>query len=89
MDTLTTSFEQLLTDRRVQLAGAVVGAIVLAISIGLIVASRSPTQFKAASTHLPQHTLEIPIMRSLPEPLPKANGRASRPGPGRTETARR
>jgi predicted PurR-regulated permease PerM len=91
METLSNALEQVMADRRVQIVGAVLAAVVLAISLGLIVASKSPSRFKALATHLPEHTLEIPIMRSLPEPLPKANAPVSRTGgkPARTVTARR
>lgn len=72
-DRLGHLLETLIEDRRARIAGAIVGALVLVVSMGLLVASKGAAPKAAASlaAHLPERTLVIPILRSLPEPQPR------------------
>jgi len=72
--------EQLIADRRARIAGAIVVAAVLLMSMGFLVAAKSSPTRSAASlaAHLPAYTLQIPILRSLPEPQPRKATRAPR-----------
>lgn len=78
----TTQLEALLYDRRVHIAAACVAVLVLLMSVGLLFAAKSPSRFKALAAHLPDQPLNIPIMRSLPEPI-EMKGTRSVSAPGR------
>ena len=86
MTSRPTALEALLYDRRAHIAGGIVGAVVLAVSLGFFAAAHSPHHFKPLAAHLPEQPLNIPIMRSLPEPIELKGERAARPNvvaPGR------
>lgn len=96
MDRMGEVLETLMADRRARIAGAIVIALVLLVSMGFLAASKSDVKRSAASlaAHLPANTLSIPILRSLPEPQPRKGERPVRVDApskvnGRLVTARR
>lgn len=76
LDLLGDRLETLMADRRFRIAGAIVGAVILLVSMGLVVASKGQTRhLSSMASHLPAQPLNIPILRHLPEPQPM-KGRA-------------
>jgi hypothetical protein len=97
-DRLGEGLEALVDSRRARLVGAVLGGLVLLGSMGFWLASKGEPRKSAAALalHLPPAPLNVPIMRSLPQPQPRKAVGLERPadGPlakarGRSVTARR
>lgn len=81
-----------MANRRFRVAGLVAAGVVLMMSMGLVVASKSPSRLKAMSAQLPAaqvQALDVPLLRSLPEPLKGTVGAPARQVRLRGATARR
>jgi hypothetical protein len=63
------NLEALFDDRRFRVVGGIAAALMLLVSGGLIVAAKSPSKFRAMKATLPEKTLNIEILKSLPEPM--------------------
>lgn len=61
--------EALFEDRRFRVVGGIAAALMMVAAGGLIVAAKSPSKFQTAKAVLPEKTLNIEILRSLPEPM--------------------
>jgi hypothetical protein len=68
MDTFADRFETMMDDKRVRAAGLVIAAVLLAISMGLLMASKSPARPIITGKVLPDAPLNVPIFRYLPYP---------------------
>ncbi|MDP3233318.1 MAG: hypothetical protein Q8N26_11120 [Myxococcales bacterium] len=68
MDTFTDRFETLMDDKRVRAVGIAIAAVLLAISMGLLMASKSPPRPINVGKVLPDAPLNVPIYKYLPYP---------------------
>lgn len=68
MDTFAARFELVMDDARVRKAGLAVGAVLLAISMGLLMASKAPPRPIVTGKVLPDAPLNVPIFRYMPYP---------------------
>jgi len=62
--------ETLIDDRRFRLAGAMVGALILLITAGFLIAAKREHKSVSVDALLPTAAYKIPILRTLPEPEP-------------------
>lgn len=81
MNTMASTLEQLIANKRVRTIAGLVWVAVAISSTGLVWASKAPvktvTQSMVAS--LPERPLDIPILRQLPQPVPmKAKAQVAR-----------
>ena len=81
--------EQVVENRRVQICAAILGVVVLAISAGFLIASK--TKPKTLNAGLPQAYANVPILRSLNQgqPMRSATGVLSYSRLAPSRTARR
>ncbi len=63
------TLEALFDDRRFRVVGGVVAALLMVAAGALIVVAKSPSKFHAMKATLPEKTLNIEILKSLPEPM--------------------
>jgi hypothetical protein len=68
MDTFADRFETMMDDKRVRAAGIAIAAVLLAISMGLLMASKVPPRPIITGKVLPDAPLNVPIFRYLPYP---------------------
>jgi hypothetical protein len=68
MDTFADRFETMMDDKRVRAAGIAIAAVLLAISMGLLMASKVPPRPIITGKVLPNAPLNVPIFRYLPYP---------------------
>jgi hypothetical protein len=67
-DTFAGRFETMMSDKRVRAVGIALGAVLLAISLGLLMASKSPPRTIVTGKVLPDTPLQVPILRYMPYP---------------------
>lgn len=87
MDTFAEKFEALMDDKRVRVVGIAASALILAISMGMLVAAKSPMRPIVTGKVLPDAPVNVPMLRSMPYPdmrvfelralLPAATARVS------------
>ncbi|MBE2252971.1 MAG: hypothetical protein IAE78_25790 [Myxococcus sp.] len=68
MDTFSERFEVLMDDKRVRAVGIALGAVLLAISLGLLMASKAPPRPIITGKVLPDAPLNVPVFRYMPYP---------------------
>jgi hypothetical protein len=68
MDTFAQRFEAMMDDKRVRVVGIALSALVLAISMGLLVAAKSPMKPIVTGKVLPDAPVNVPLLRSMPYP---------------------
>lgn len=68
MTTFGDRFVALMDDKRVRAVGIALGGILFAVSMGLLMASKSPSRPLVVGKVLPEVPSNIPIMRYMPYP---------------------
>lgn len=68
MDTFAARFEAMMDDKRVRVVGMALSALILAISMGLLVAAKSPMKPIVTGKVLPDTPVNVPMLRYMPYP---------------------
>lgn len=94
MHDLSIAFERFMNDRRVRIAGAIVGGLIIAVSLVVGNLAQAPSHASKPVAVLPEYPLNIPMFRQLPAPQPKKGDVVTARAAGketkrRTLTARR
>ena len=82
-----------MNDSRVRIGAVVVGALVIAVSLGVVNVSHTASRLSKVVAVLPASPLNIPMLRQLPPPEPKKGDvvsvRTAKAPKARVLTARR
>lgn len=89
MHDLSIAFERFMNDRRVRIGGAIVGGLIIVVSLVVGNLAQTPVHTTKPVAVLPEYPLNIPMFRQLPAPQPKKGDVVSARTTGRETTKRR